>query len=76
MPYLPELHYCHICGVDLGPDNGDGICGACDLEEDETISDDSAACPSCKAHMRQIGIDQYQCTRPTCSKTWSVREQK
>lgn len=32
MPYLPELHYCFRCNVYLGPDNGDGICGACDLE--------------------------------------------
>lgn len=30
MAYLPALHYCHACGEDLGPDNGDGICPACD----------------------------------------------
>jgi hypothetical protein len=28
--YLPELHYCCVCGADLGADNGDGICAACD----------------------------------------------
>lgn len=33
MPSLPELHYCHCCGVDLGPDNGDGICAVCDQAE-------------------------------------------
>lgn len=30
MAYLPELHYCAICKTDLGTENGDGICGACD----------------------------------------------
>lgn len=30
MAYLPELHRCCVCGVDLGPENGDGIC--CDCE--------------------------------------------
>lgn len=30
MPYLPELHYCYVCGVDLGPNSDDGICAACD----------------------------------------------
>jgi hypothetical protein len=53
MAYLPELHHCHICGKDLGPDNGDAICGACD----ELICDDCGAlmllnenyaiCPEC-----------------------------
>jgi hypothetical protein len=28
--YLPELHYCCVCGADLGADNGDGICCGCD----------------------------------------------
>jgi hypothetical protein len=30
MAYLPELHRCCVCGIDLGPDNGDGICTECD----------------------------------------------
>ncbi len=30
MAYLPELHRCTFCGTDLGPDDGDGICGACE----------------------------------------------
>ena len=34
MAYLPDLHYCQVCGFYLGPDNGDGICGACDLYEE------------------------------------------
>jgi hypothetical protein len=32
--YLPELHYCCVCGADLGPDNGDGICCGCDCLEE------------------------------------------
>jgi len=35
MPYLEELHYCCVCHVYLGPDNGDGICGGCDVEEED-----------------------------------------
>ena len=35
MPYLEELHYCCFCHVYLGPDNGDGICGGCDVEEED-----------------------------------------
>lgn len=30
MAYLPELHRCTICKVDLGAENGDGICGDCE----------------------------------------------
>ena len=30
MAYLPELHYCCVCGIYLGPDNGDGICSSCE----------------------------------------------
>jgi hypothetical protein len=30
MSYLPELHYCCVCGTYLEPDNGDGICFSCD----------------------------------------------
>jgi predicted amidophosphoribosyltransferase len=30
MAYLPELHRCHVCGADLGADDGDGLCSACD----------------------------------------------
>ena len=36
MAYMPEMHYCLACGVYLGPDNGDGICAACDM-----------TCPEC-----------------------------
>ena len=32
MAYLPELHYCCICGEYLGHENGDGICSFCDTE--------------------------------------------
>ena len=34
MAYLPELHYCCVCREYLGMDNGDGICGACEEEDD------------------------------------------
>jgi hypothetical protein len=34
LAYLPELHYCCVCGADLGADNGDGICCGCDPPED------------------------------------------
>lgn len=34
MAYLPDLHYCQICGTYLGPDNGDGICSGCDEEQE------------------------------------------
>lgn len=34
MAYITELHYCHICGIYLSPDNGDAICSGC---EDEMI---------------------------------------
>lgn len=33
MAYLPELHRCCVCGDDLGPDNGDGICAGCDAAD-------------------------------------------
>jgi hypothetical protein len=41
MPYLAELHYCACCKEYLGPDNGDGICYACDRDEYELL------CPKC-----------------------------
>lgn len=37
MAYMPDLHYCCICRDYLGPDNGDGICSACEV----------AACEGC-----------------------------
>lgn len=39
MAYMPELHYCCVCRVYLGMDDGDGICSGC---EDEMIE-----CPKC-----------------------------
>lgn len=30
MAYLPELHSCTICKIDLGAENGDGICSDCE----------------------------------------------
>ena len=81
MAYLAELHYCHCCGVDLGPDNGDGICAACDMAEDETETDEAIPlsppprCPRCQARMRQMGLEAFQCTRPTCLRRWEAREE-
>lgn len=37
MAYLPELHRCAVCGVDLGPDDGDGICPAHDWGEGDLV---------------------------------------
>ena len=31
MAAVPDLHYCQICGVFLGPENGDGLCAPCDI---------------------------------------------
>ena len=39
MAYLPDLHYCFICKDYLGPDNGDGICPECDIEDEEVSED-------------------------------------
>ena len=39
MTYLPENHICCICKVDLGAENGDGICPECDTEENLPIDD-------------------------------------
>jgi hypothetical protein len=35
MAYLPELHFCCVCRVYLGPDDGDGICSDCEDNVDE-----------------------------------------
>lgn len=31
MAYLPENHYCYVCGEYLGPDDGDADCGNHDI---------------------------------------------
>jgi len=41
MSYLPELHYCCVCGEDLGAENGDGICRGCDEDEEDYPGADS-----------------------------------
>lgn len=56
MAYLPDLHYCGICGKYLGPDDGDGLCGTCELdfcencgEHEEGLSfDGGTICSKCK----------------------------
>jgi len=35
MSYMPELHTCCVCKCDLGPEDGDGICGACDANDED-----------------------------------------
>ncbi len=52
MAYLSDWHYCCDCGNYLGIENGDGICGECEmkcgvcrceLDDNNTTS----LCPSC-----------------------------
>ncbi len=71
MAYLPELHRCCSCGVDLGPDNGDGICAACDSVDPCCVCGDPGVtyyqeredCPSCgraKCEFQmQVGLDYH-----------------
>jgi len=35
MAYLPELHFCCVCRVYLGTEDGDGICSDCEDNVDE-----------------------------------------
>lgn len=37
MAYLPENHYCCVCKVYLGTEDGDGICPECDNELPEDL---------------------------------------
>lgn len=49
MAYLPELHRCSECGIDLGAENGDGMCSHCE-QVLEVIDNLLAACRMALAH--------------------------
>lgn len=61
MAYLPELHYCVVCGDYLGPDDGDGICA----DDDETVE-----CPKCLG----IGKDVNMADCSECKGSGWVKE--
>lgn len=58
MAYLPELHYCSVCKVYLGMDDGDGICAECD----------NSFCVNCEKIITEENPEDHKCWSKTLNR--------